>query len=198
MTDNNYNMEWEQMRQQMNELKELLRSQQIVNCEMIKKAAKNNLSRERVKVIKTLVLAILLLPVYWIILPHFGMPEWFRIATVLFFLLCASVALYSLRHYISSDLLTNNLTTAALRMTAYKRFSYNWLKGAVPVIIVWICIFTYYAGQEDIALFYGACVGAVGGGIAGTIHFRKSIKRINTIIDQIEELKQADPTAKEE
>lgn len=198
MTDNNYNMEWEQMRQQMNELKELLRNQQIVNSRMIRKAAKNNLSRERIMTIKQLILAVLCLPAYWIILPHFGIPDWFRIATVLFFFICAAVALYCLHHYISSDLLTKNLTTAALRMAAYKRFSYNWLKGAIPVIVVWVCIFAYYAGQEDIYLFYGTCVGAVGGGLAGTLCFRKSMKRINTIIDQIEELKQADPTAKEE
>ena len=176
-------------------LRSLLNEQQIVNERLMRRAMNSDMSREKRDIIITTVAAILLIPVYFTLLPKWGMPLWFAIFTMLFMLTAATASLWSLRKLAGSDILSGDLVTVASSVVWYKRFGNNWLRFSMPVLVVWIGCFMYYAmgdmnSDARIGFLCGAAIGAVVGLVAGLMHLRKSRQRMDGILRQIEELKQ--------
>lgn len=72
--------------------------------------------------------------------------------------------------------------------------SINWLKFGIPFIMLWLPGFMYYASrnmgaEEQNGFFCGAVVGAVIGGAIGVYYLINSRRRLNGILNQIEEIK---------
>lgn len=187
-TDNNM-AELEQMRQQIGELKELLHNQQIVNGRLMRKAMRNDFHRERRKVYTTIILSALCVPAYALMLSELAYPLWFIALTAAFFTTAATADTYLLKRYVSDDIMNCDLTTTATKLVTYKRFCIKWLILAIPLVIIWVGCFVYYSGyMSDPYFISGAGIGAVIGGICGGMEFRKSQKRVNSILRQIEEI----------
>lgn len=191
--NNTHTDELEQMRNDMYALRSLLKEQQIVNERLMRRAMNSDMHREKRDIIITTVAAILLTPVYFILLPKWGLPMWFAIFTMLFMLTAATASLWSLRKLSGSDVLSADLVSVASRLVWYKRFGNNWLRFSMPVLVVWIGCFMYYAmgdmnGDARVGFVCGAAIGAAIGAVVGLIHLRKSRQRMDGILRQIDEL----------
>ena len=189
----------EQMRHEMDELRQLLAGQQIVNARLMRRAMNADMSREKRDIRVSIAVAVLNIPVVMYLLPtHLGMPMWFAAVTVAFFLVCCAASVWSLRQLSAEDIITGNLVTVAERIVAYKRFGNRWLCGAIPAVAVWLAGFVYCAsasiadaGQRE-GFFWGCGLGLVIGGAVGAQHLRKSRRRLDGMLRQIDELKNAE------
>lgn len=187
--------ELEQMRHEMNELRSLLSEQQIVNGRLMRRAMSADMGEEKRDMIVSIVVAVIAIPVYLYFLPQFGLPVWFAIVTAAYFLICCGASVWSLWRLSSENVITGNLVTVAERIVAYKRFGNRWLCCAIPMVCLWLAAFVYYASaamtvpDEREGFFYGCLVGVVLGGTCGALHLRKSRRRLNRMLRQIEEVK---------
>ena len=194
-----YADELEQMRHDMSELRSLLSEQQIVNNRLMRRAMNTNLGKEKRDITITAVAALALTPMYFHILPKWGLPTWFAVLTALFMLTACAASLWSLYRLRRGNLLDGNLLDVAATIADYKRFGNRWLCFSIPFLIVWLAIFFYFStlGMQTEAAFgfvCGAATGAVAGAVIGWMHLRKSRKRINGILQQIDEIKDKEQT----
>ena len=186
--------ELEQMRNDMNALRSLLKEQQIVNERLMRSAMNADMSHEKRDICVTAAAAIILTPVYFLLLPKWGLPVWFAVFTMLFMLTAAAASLWSLKKLSGSNILSGNLVTVASRVVWYKRFGNNWLRFSIPLLIIWIGCFLYYAmgnmtTEIRTGFVCGAAIGVVIGIAVGVMHLRKSRRRMDGILEQIRELK---------
>jgi len=90
----------------------------------------------------------------------------------------------------------SNLVSAAEELTKYKKFHAEWLKFAIPAVILWLGVLvwdilrgTELDQTETIALFSGIAVGVVLGCLVGFKLRRDQIEAADDLLEQIEELK---------
>lgn len=194
MTENDNIQELEEMRLQLGELKSMLKEQTIVNERMMRKAMKGKYNKVRNEIKFSIVLAFLAMPFMAWLLPTFGLPMWFTAITLAFVLSAGIASVFSLRHYVSENLMTGNLTSVALRIIRYKRFGVYWFFYAIPFLIFWLVAFFYYItrGHES-EYIHGVIVGGIVGGVIGatlgTISYIRTLCHLNSILKQIKELK---------
>lgn len=190
-----YTDELEQMRHDMNELRSLLSEQQIVNSRLMRRAMNADMGKEKRDIGVSIAVAVVAIPIYLYFLPRFGLPVWFAVLTAAYFSACCAASAWSLWRLSGENVVTGNLVMVAERICAYKRFCNRWLYGAIPAVCLWIATFVYYASaaitdaDEREGFFYGCIVGVVLGGIAGTLRLRKSRRRLNRMLEQIEEIR---------
>lgn len=193
-TNEKYIDEMEQMRHDMNELRLLLSEQQIVNERLIRRAMNKDMNKEKQSIVMTILCAVIGVPLHYIMMPVWGIPMWFTLVTVAFLLIAVVASWWSVKRLLKESLLTGDLLVVAKRINDYKRFSINWLKFGIPFVMVWISGFMYYASRNMVAaeqkgFFCGAIVGAVIGGAIGVYQLVNSRRRLNGILNQIEEIK---------
>ena len=93
------NNEFEEMRQQMNILKEKLQQQDIVNEKVMRRTMKRNVSGINRRYTFVSILCILMIPYsYWAFVSLTGMSIYFWAATSVFMLLCFGYTVYNGRH----------------------------------------------------------------------------------------------------
>ena len=199
MKENNINTpmgELETMRQELSDFKALLKDQKIINETLMRKSMQGDYSKERQSVGLTLwlsVFAILAFAAMTFVMKV--LPLWFFVLTVVYMAYCVAVTAYSVRRYVSDDLMTGNVITVAQHVLAYKRFGKRWLVFVgIPTLLVWLALFFYAISQQvgDSAngMILGGICGLVGGSICGTVYYIGSLRRVNRILAQIEEIKQ--------
>lgn len=186
--------ELQQMRDEMNSLKSLLKEQQIVNEQLMRKAMATAYNKEQRNIWLVTAMGVGTMPVYVWLLPNIGFPTWFCVVTCAFLLAAIAHTVYSVRRYVSQDMMTADLMTVAQNIVAYKRFGNNWLKFSIPFLTAWLACFFYITGRHmesgHIAgMCYGGIVGGIIGGAAGIMHLCESRRRLNGILKQIDELK---------
>ena len=184
----------EEMRQQMQMLKNKLDKQEIVNDHMIRRSMKNtagNISRRYYIIMG---ICLLMIPYsYWafVMLSGFSIPFW--IFTCIVMLTSLGATYYNSRNLSDSNIMTNNLVDVRRRMARAKKFDADWLFFGIPIIIVFLGWFMYetyqlHSGNLANGLFWGGCIGAILGAILGfSLHF-KTQRQYQDIIDQIENL----------
>lgn len=194
MTENNNILELDEMRSQLNDLKSMLKEQTIVNERMMRKAMKGKYGKVRNDIIFSVVMEIVSMPLLGCLLPLLGVPVWFTVVTVLFLLSALGASLFALKNYASANLMTGNLTDVALRIVRYKRFGIYWFFYAIPFLILWIFLFFRFVteGRENDfidGVVYGGIIGGLIGGILGTINYVQNLRRMNSILRDIKEVK---------
>lgn len=194
MTENNNILELDEMRSQLNDLKSMLKEQTIVNEQMMRKAMKGKYGKVRNDIIFSVVMEIVSMPLLGCLLPLLGVPVWFTVVTVLFLLSALGASLFALKNYASANLMTGNLTDVALRIVRYKRFGIYWFFYAIPFLILWIFLFFRFVteGRENDfidGVVYGGIIGGLIGGILGTINYVQNLRRMNSILRDIKEVK---------
>ena len=189
-----YSDELQQMHDEMNSLKSLLKEQQIVNEQLMRKAMAVDYNKEKKEMWWIMVLAVLMTPFYAWLFPQMGIPLWFTLFTCAFFAAAIIATYYSLRRYVSQNVMTADLLTVATNIAAYKRFGNNWLKCSLPILCIWIPTFFYYAGRqmnhdEFVGMVCGGIIGGLIGAATGGWRIYDSRRRLNNILHHIEELK---------
>ena len=181
-----------EMQEQMKELREKLESQRIVNDTLLRKSFRQNASRLKFKANVPIIFgvaAILLAPSYF----NFG-ASWISVGFTWALMLICIIATIICNNYIPR--MDRDLVTAAEQLTKFKKFHAEWLKFAIPAIILWIGIIIWdilrseqLSQAESIGFFAGLAVGATLGLILGLKLRRDQLDAAEDLLEQIEELK---------
>ena len=185
--------ELENMRQQMQTLKQKLNQQEIVNERLMRRSMRNEVGKITRRYYAIMAICILMVPYgYWCFVKLSGLSIAFWIATSIMMLVCAGATYYNLSRISDSGLMSHNLVEAGKKVASAKKFDSDWLLVGIPMIVLWLGWFCYetYQQNHDYAqgLFWGGCIGGIIGAICGfSIHF-KTQRQYQEIIDQIEDL----------
>ncbi len=194
MTEKDNLQELEEMRSQLLELKSMLKEQTIVNEQMMRKAMKGKYNKVRNDIKFSIVFSFLAMPLIGVLLPSLGLPLWFTVITLAFLLSALIASTFSLRRYASENLMTGNLTSVAIRLIRYKRFGIYWFFYAIPFLLLWIVFFFRYVteGKESEyvdGVVLGGIIGGVVGGVLGAWNYIQNLRRMNSILREIKDLK---------
>ena len=188
--------EFDDMRQQMQTLKNMLEKQQIVNDTMMRRSMKKEVSSITRRYYAITALGVLMIPYgYWVFVKLAGFSMAFWIATCIFMLICSAATYYNSRNVSSPRLMEDNLVEVRTKMARAKKFDSNWLLFGIPMCILWLIWFFYEASKDNDlpmsnGLIWGGAIGAVIGTIIGLrIHF-KTQRQYQEVIEQIEEITQ--------
>ena len=182
-----------EMQEQMQQLREKLDSQKIVNERILKKSCSQTASRLRFKANLPIlfgVAAMLMVPA----LREFGVSMGFILFTWVLMLVCIVATILTNRHIPQMD---RDLVTATQELTRFKKIHAEWIKFAIPMIIVWVGYLSWdllrNGSSDDPMLRYSFLAGIVTGVILGSlVGFklrRDQMKAADELINQIKELK---------
>ena len=191
--------EFEEMRQQLDILKNKLDNQTLINDKLIRQSMLNKMSFMK----KYTWVSFLMLPYtyyfYYKFRDMFYISWWFYGFTLIFltFSVCFDAYIY---HINKKDFLNGDLIAVSLQMQRMKKISKKSLLYGLPLITIWVSWFfiELYNGSSaanggaNTLLFYGTMVGVGVGvivGVAISIWIYLRMQRINSdIIQQIDEL----------
>ncbi|MBQ9215718.1 MAG: hypothetical protein IJ159_03055 [Prevotella sp.] len=190
----NNDFELENMRQQMQTLKNKLNQQEIVNDRLIRRSMRNEVSKITCRYNMIMALSVFMVPYgYWCFVKLCGLSIFFWIVTSIFMLICGGATFYNAHKINDPDMMSHSLVEARKKVASAKKFESNWLFFGIPSVILWMTWFFYETYQINNSaltegIFWGGCIGGVIGAICGiSIHF-KTQRQYQDIIDQIEDL----------
>lgn len=190
----NENFDFEDMRQQMQTLKNKLEKQNIVSDHYIRRSMQKRTDKITRQYRIIIALAAMMIPYsYWCFVKLSGFSIAFWIGTCIFMLVCAIATAYNRKRLTYINMMDNNLVEVSKQLARAKKFDADWLFIGIPLIILWLGWFMYevYQVNSDVfheGLFWGGCVGGIVGAIAGyKVHFRTQ-RQYQDIIDQIEDI----------
>ena len=180
-----------EMQQQMQQLREKLNKEQIINERLLQKSCRQTVDRLKFKSnlpIVFAIIAILCSPAYL----SFGLSPWFLIFTCVLMLVSIVATILTNRHIPQMD---KDLVTATNELTRYKKIHAEWLKYSIPALIVWLgCLIWDFLRNQTISKveFYGFLAGISTGLILGILLGlkirRDQLNAADELISQIEEL----------
>ena len=187
--------ELDEMRSQINALKEKLEKQTIVNEEHIRRSMKSKMSDINKTVTWTIFLGIFALTYCTWFFYSQGCSLAFVISTAVMLAVCLGLTIGQRMTLGRMDLSQGNLVDTATNLSRIKAHYQNWHKIAIPVIVVWFAWLMYEMTSVlglDTPMAIGFCCGAaVGGLVGGIVGFRinqKIVRKAGEILEQIEEL----------
>ncbi len=201
--DNNINndLQLEQMRQQMTELKQQLDKQQIVNEQLLRQSMTSKMSWIK----RYIWLEMALIPILLLILaPIHAMLglSWWLYGFLAVMLVVDVAADWRINHVDRNQLLTGNLVEASRRLTLMKKQrAWSFALGILGVII-WIVWFLYElqcaSGMQSsdflngfaMGGFFGGIIGGVIGLVVAIIIFYKMQRTNDEVLAQIDQLTQ--------
>ena len=186
------NNEFEDMRQQMNILKEKLQRQDIVNENVMRRIMKRNVTGISRRYTFISILCILMIPYsYWAFVKLSGMSIFFWAATSVFMLLCLGYTIYNGRH-LNSHLVEKDLVKARSEVANAKKLDRDWLKIGIPIAILWLGYLGYELSKLGLGdnliptiIILVVCA-LLGAAIGLKIHF-KNQEEYEEIIDEIDD-----------
>jgi FtsH-binding integral membrane protein len=195
MNEKNNIDELEQMRQEFADFKTMLKQQQILNDKMIRRTVQKDYTKERKSIwlIGTMSLFAILAFVESTFVMNV-LPVWFFVLTMVYLAFCVAFTVYSVRRYVSGDIITGSVVQAAENMLVYKRLNNRWMMYlGIPSIVVWVALFFLAVSRNgsDSAhgMMLGGVIGLVIGSVCGISYYLDQRRRVDRIIQQIEELK---------
>lgn len=184
--------ELEQMRSQLNVLKQKLDRQQIVNDQLIRRAMQQKMSWIKKYVIGEIIATPFILVFFCCMLLVLDFSVWLCIAWTV--LLIASVASdWFINRTDPKDFLAENLTATAQKLIRMKALRRRYEIAAIPpalVLVAWMCWEGLQDGMSVMAQGFviGGLVGGTIGGIIGFSVYRKFQKTNDEVIQQIADL----------
>jgi hypothetical protein len=186
--------ELEEMRMQINDLKNKLEKQNIVNDKHIRNSFKTKISDMNRTVTITVIGGVFAL-IYSTWFFHIkGLSLAFTIATGIMLAVCVMLTLIQKIHLSRIDISTGNLLETARDISKIRTHYKDWYKTAIPMIIIWFGWMTYEILTRfemtpmTIGFLSGAATGGILGGIIGGRINKKIINRTEELLGYIEEL----------
>lgn len=188
MTD----MEFQEMRQQMELLKEKINRQEVVNDQLMRRTTESRLNRLSLnRRIKRAYLIFCIIFIPGLLVKVVEMPMWFALATVA--LLCISLVYHEafMEHICADDLNRCSLLEISQKAIRLKEQGARWIRVGIPMLIVWLIAFTYIVLQqsdfetEGQYILYGIAFGIVIGASLGFIIYRKQQQMIDDLRSEI-------------
>ena len=186
------NKDFEEMRQQMNILKEKLQQQEIVNEKIFRRSTRRSMTGICRRYTFVSILCILMIPYsYWAFVKLTGMSIWLWVATCILMLIALVYTQYTGR-FINSRVFEKDLVQARAKVAKAKKLDHDWLKIGIPLITLWLAYFGYEMykvnGGEDSIFIVVMCVvcALLGGAFGLKIHF-KNQDNYEQIIEEIDD-----------
>ena len=191
--------EFEEMRQQLDILKNKLDNQTLVNDKLIRQSMLNKMSFMKKYTWVSFLVLLFIYYGYNEVRIMFNMSWWFYGFTVLVMTFSVCFDAY-INHVNKKDFLNGDLIAASLQMQRMKKLRKKSLLYGLPLMTIWVSwlFIELYNGSSaanggaNTSLFYGAMVGSGVGlviGVAIGISIYLRMQRINSdIIKQIDEL----------
>lgn len=192
MNNNTELTELEQMRSQLNVLKQKLDQQQIINDQLMRNAMQQKMSWIKKYVIGEIIVTPFVILCLWGLNLTMGFSWWLSLAWSV--LVIASVASdWFINRTDPKDFLTENLTATAQKLIRMKATRRRYEVIALPlavVLLLWMCWEGMQDGMSVMAqgCAVGGLVGGTIGGIMGFSVYRKFQKTNDEVIQQIAEL----------
>ena len=181
-----------EMQRQMQQLREKLDSQKIVNERILRKSCGRTIDRLRFKSNAPIVAGVIglaLIP----LLHSRGFSNLLLIATGVF-MLAGIVATLITKQYIPN--LNKDLVTATTELTKFRKINAEWYKYGLPLLAVWLGILIWdvvknmqLGGSELYGFIFGAVIGLVLGLVLGLKNRRDILDASDDLLGQIEDLK---------
>ncbi len=200
METNDHNTEIEQMRAQLESLRQSLDRQEIVNEQLIAKSMKSRMSWLK-KYIITEACLIPVIAILWLELKMALGLSWLNYA---FLMVMVVIDVYidyliNLHGLSDADYSKSNLIATVSKLMVMKRRRTIQMVAAVPIVIVWV-LWTGLEAYASLAtatepmlraFIFGALIGCAIGGVAGLIFafyiYRKMQRTNDDVISQIQE-----------
>ena len=186
--------ELEEMRMQINVLKNKLEKQNIVNDKHIRNSFKTKISDMNRTVTITVIGGVFAL-IYSTWFFHIkGLSLAFTIATGIMLAVCVMLTLIQKIHLSRIDISAGNLVETARDISKIRTHYKDWYKTAIPMIIIWFGWMTYEILTRfemtpmTIGFLSGAATGVILGGFIGGRINKKIINRTEELLGYIEEL----------
>ena len=181
-----------EMQQQMQQLRDKLESQKIINDRLLRNACRHNINRLRIKSSVPVIAGfagLALIP----FLKEMGFSVWFLTVTGLLLVTAIGLTMYFKRFIPRVD---GNLVSAAEDVARFRKINADWIKFGIPALVVWIALFVLDAwkynpviGANILPLVGGAGVGLLIGLLLGLKNRRDILRASDDLISQIGELK---------
>jgi hypothetical protein len=196
MENNIESTELEQMRTQLNLLKEKLEKETIVNERLIRKAMKEKVSNLNRDAIAITIVALLGIPYCTFVFANMmNMSWWFIGTTDVFFLIAVIDTYISHKDIRAKELMDGNLIEVSRKIERMRRMYANWLKFGIPFIIVWFAWFLFEALGRNVddgaPIAIGGAIGGIIGACIGIRKYRQTRRKTLEVIMQIKELNEA-------
>ena len=181
-------IELQEMRHQMDLLKEKLSRQEIVNDHLLRRTVESNLSRigfhRKIKR-AYIILCIIFLPA--LLVKVVEMPVWFAIATVA--MLAVSLVYHEafMEHISADDLNRCDLLAINHKALRLKEQGARWLWIGIPMLMAWlttfVCVILQQADYETEGqyIIYGLVTGIIIGACLGIIIYRRQQRMIDEL-----------------
>ena len=183
----------EQMKEQLSMLKSKLDKEMIVNDRLMRSIM--NQKMKKINRERWMISSIILLGIpycTWCFMFILNMSLVFTIVTDIFMSIALVYTYLMHKDVKKNELMEGNLIEVSHKMIKIKRMQANWLKFSIPFVVVWLSWFVIenLNGINAKYIIIGGSVGAVIGGIIGTMSYRRTRRMATEIIKQIEELNQ--------
>ena len=184
-----------EMQQQMQQLREILENEKIVNERLLQKSCRQTAKRLKFMANLPIVfaaVAILCSPSFFML----GTSIWFVLFTCLLMLVCIVATILTNRHIPQMD---TDLVNATQELTRFKKIHAEWLKFAIPMLILWFgwLLLEIFRNMdidplEGYAFTAGVVIGLFLGGIIGMKNRRDQLNAADELLAQLKELKETD------
>ena len=184
-----------EMQQQLQQLKEKLDSQKIVNDQLLRKSCNNTMNRLRLKSNLPIVfgIAALLCSSSFI---NLGLSWAFLLFTDIMMLVCIVATILTNQHIPGVD---KDMVTVTEELLKYKKIHAEWIKFALPVLAVWIGWLIWeviktqgLTGASRYGFLAGLSVGIALGLILGFKLRRDQLNAADELLAQLKELKETE------
>lgn len=186
--------ELEEMRSQIRILKDKLDKQTIINDQHIRKSMKSKMSEINRIILASIIFGALALPYCTWFFWSQEMSILFVVTTAIMLAVCLGLTISKQIILKRLDFSSGNLVEVAQKLGSIKKHYQDWIKIAIPLLIIWFSWFIYeiISNLGVSPMTMGLCTGGlIGGLIGGFIGFRidrKVIRKTTEILEQIEEL----------
>lgn len=181
-----------EMQQQLQQLKDKLENQKIVNDRILRRSFSQSASRLKLKASVPIiagVVAILCSPAFL----QMGLSLAFVIATCVMMLVCIVVTIIYNQRIPHTD---RDLVSAAEDLRRFRKLNADWIKIGIPMLVVWLGFFVWelvknsvFTGPELYGLASGLGVGLILGLLLGLKNRRHILDGAEELLAQIEELR---------
>ena len=190
--------ELEEMRSQISLLKNKLEKQAIVNDQHIRRSMQSKMSDINRTILASIIAGGFALPYCTWYFWYQGLSIAFVAATALMLAVCLGLTIAKQTNLKKLDFANGNLIEVAETLGGIRKHYQEWIKIAVPMILIWFSwlIYEMFNALGATPMTMGFCCGALAGlltgGFIATRMNKKVIDRTTEILDHIKELQQGE------